>query len=324
MVAELVAAAVLILATGAESLHAARIRQLAPLAFGPGRRPRGWARGTPVLRVLAFTAVAWGLVSLALLAPKVHRAGAQRSEEPRHILLLLDVSPSMTLKDAGPELVMSRKKRAAELLESFVRRIRIDDVLWSVVAVYNGAKPVFVDGRDVEVVRNILGDLPLHQAFEAGKTRLFDGLKEAARIAKPWKPGSTTLILVSDGDSVPDTGMPPLPPSISETLVLGVGDPRTGKFIDGKMSRQDAPTLRQIAARLGGTYHDGNTKHVPTDVIRGMMGLGEEEEFLRLTRREYALLACGLGALLLALLPALLGRWGSGWRPGVRMAEVVS
>jgi Ca-activated chloride channel family protein len=324
VVAELAAAAVLILATGAESLHAARIRRLAPLAFGPGRRPRDWARAAPFLRVLAFAGAAWGLATLAMLPPKIHRAGEARREDPRHVLLVLDVSPSMTLKDAGPEGVQSRKQRAADLLDSFVGRIRVEDVLWTVVAVYNGAKPVFVDGRDVGVVRNVLADLPLHQAFEAGKTKLFDGLREAARIAAPWKPASATLILVSDGDSVPDTGMPAFPPSISETLVLGVGDPRTGKFIDGKMSRQDAPTLRQIAARLGGTYHDGNTKHVPTDVVRGMMGLGSEEELPRLTKREYALLAAGLGALVLASLPALLARWGTGWRPGVRTAEVAT
>ena len=126
---------------------------------------------------------------------------------------------------------------------------------------------------------------------------------------------------MSDGDTVPDTGMPAMPPSITETLVLGVGDPRTGKFIDGKMSRQDAATLRQIAGRLGGVYHDGNVKHVPTDVVVKMMGLGLEDEILRLTRREYALLACALGTLLLAALPAALGRWGTGWRPGVRTAE---
>lgn len=322
MVAELAAAAVLILMVCAETLHAARVRRLAPLAFGPGRRPRGWARLAPLLRPLGFSAAAWGLVSLALLPPKVHRAGAPRAEDPRHVLLVLDVSPSMTLKDAGPGLAESRKKRAADILESFLRRIRLDDVLWTVVAVYNGAKPVVVDGRDVEVVRNVLSDLPMHHAFETGKTKLFDGLREAARIAKPWKPGSATLILVSDGDSVPDTGLPAMPPSVAETLVLGVGDPRTGKFIDGKMSRQDASTLRQIAGRMGGVYHDGNVKQVPTDTLVKAMRMGLEDEVLRLTRREYALLACALGTLLLAVLPGVLARWGTGWRPGVRTAEV--
>ncbi|MFL5332121.1 MAG: hypothetical protein ACJ8H8_02850, partial [Geminicoccaceae bacterium] len=37
----------------------------------------------------------------------------------------------------------------------------------------------------------------------------------------------------------------------------------------------------------------------------------------RLTRREYALIACGLGASVLALLPVLLHAFGTRWRPGV-------
>jgi Ca-activated chloride channel homolog len=36
-----------------------------------------------------------------------------------------------------------------------------------------------------------------------------------------------------------------------------------------------------------------------------------------LTRREYALMACAAGAAVLALLPVLLHRFGTSWRPGV-------
>ncbi len=70
--------------------------------------------------------------------------------------------------------------------------------------------------------------------------------------------------MLSDGDTVPATGMPKMPASIADVLIVGVGDPRQGSFIDGRMSRQDASTLRQIAARLGGIYHDGNQKHIST------------------------------------------------------------
>ncbi len=37
----------------------------------------------------------------------------------------------------------------------------------------------------------------------------------------------------------------------------------------------------------------------------------------RLTRREYALIACAAGAAVLALLPLLLHLLGTSWRPGV-------
>ena len=42
----------------------------------------------------------------------------------------------------------------------------------------------------------------------------------------------------------------------------------------------------------------------------------EQSAFERLTRREYALIACALGAALLALLPLLLHFLGTRWRPG--------
>jgi Ca-activated chloride channel family protein len=231
-------------------------------------------------------------------------------------LLVLDVSPSMRLVDAGPEKKESRMQRARKVMNSFFERAPVEDNLVSVVAVYNGAKPVVVDTKDLDVVRNILGDLPMHYAFTAGKTKLFTGLEEAARIAHPWAPNSTTLILLSDGDTVPATGMPKMPPSIRSVIVVGLGDPQVGKFIDGRQSRQEVPTLQQIAVRLGGTYHDGNDKQLSSALIASATGREREDVFERLTRREYALIAAGAGCALLALLPLLLHFFGTSWRPG--------
>ena len=149
------------------------------------------------------------------------------------MVLILDVSPSMRLEDAGPTGQLSRMQRASELMESFFKRVSIQQYRLSVVAVYNGAKPVVIDTNDVDVVRNILNDLPMHHAFVAGKTNIFDGLEEAIRIARPWRPRSTNLILLSDGDTVPASGMPKLPASINQVVVVGVGDPVKGRFIDG-------------------------------------------------------------------------------------------
>ena len=195
-------------------------------------------------------------------------------------------------------------------MESFFKRVPVEIYLISVVACYNGAKPVVVDTKDLEVVRNIFGDLPMHYAFPSGKTDLFSGLTEAAKIAHPWQPKSTLLLLLSDGDTVPATGMPKLPASIADVLVVGVGDPRSGSFIDGRMSRQDASTLRQIAVRLNGTYHDGNQKHLSSELLSQLTVIPRKTAFEQLTRREYALLACGLGgtrAGILADAPSLLG-----------------
>jgi len=315
-------AALLVAALG-ELLHARRVRRVATLAFGPSARPAAWAESAPWLRTLAFGALAWGLTTLLLVEPRKHNADGSRRIEAgdwRHVLLVLDVSPSMQLADAGPERKQSRMERARVVLESLFRRVPLELHRITVVAVYNGAKAVVEDTTDFEVVRNILGGLPMRHAFPSGKTRLFDGLDEAVRIAKPWNPASATLVLVSDGDTVPATGMPTLPPSIDDVLVVGIGDPSAGTFIDGRQSRQDVPGLRQIAARLGGTYWNGNELQLPSTRIAKLAAWGGADPFERLTRREYALIACAAGAAVLALLPLFLHFFGTRWRPGRALA----
>ena len=320
MVAEVVACLVLAAAVAAETAHARRCRRMARLAFGPGGRPAAWARLAPALRACALAALAWGLVTLLLLSPRVHQAEAVSEQDYRHLVLVLDVSPSMRLKDAGQTGELTRMQRAAELVESCFSRVAIERHLVTIVACYNGAKPVVVDTKDSEVVRNIMRDLPMQYAFRAGKTNLFSGLEEAARIAHPWPPKSASLILLSDGDTVPATGMPKMPASIARVLVVGVGDPRAGTFIDGHQSRQDASTLRQIAARLRGTYHDGNKLHVSTEALSDLTAARGRSRVSRLSRREYALLAVGVGASVFALLPLCLHLWGTAYRPGVPRA----
>ncbi len=145
-------------------------------------------------------------------------------------------------------------KRAADVMESFLQRIPVELYLVSVVACYNGAKPVVVDTKDLEVVRNIFGDLPMHYAFPAGKTDLFSGLAEAVRIAQPWQPKSTLLLLLSDGDTVPATGMPRMPASIADVLIVGVGDPRRARSSTagcrGKIAIDPAPDRRPAGRHL--------------------------------------------------------------------------
>ena len=207
-------------------------------------------------------------------------------------------------------------------MRSFLERIPVEQYLVSIVAVYNGAKPVVVDSKDLDVVDGVLGDLPLYQAFDSGQTRLLDGLDEAAKIAKPWNPASGTVILISDGDTVPPQGMPTMPASIGSVLVVGIGDPVKGSFIDGRQSKQDAFTLRQIATRLRGTYHDGNQLHLPSELVATISQRGAKNVREAWTRREFALLASGLGGFCLSLLPVLLEHFGTKHRPGIRTKTI--
>jgi Ca-activated chloride channel homolog len=319
MVAELTAVGVLLAAILAEWLHTRRIHRVAELAFGPARRPALWAMAAPWLRAVSLAALTWALITLMQLTPKVHKAETVEESDYRHVVLVLDVSPSMRLEDAGPDKQLSRMHRTAEVMDSFFKRVTIQQYRMSVVAVYNGALPVVIDTFDIDVVRNVISDLPMHHAFKSGKTDLFSGLEEAARIAKPWKPNSTTIILLSDGDTVPATGMPRMPASVSNLVVVGVGDPTTGKFIDGRQSRQDVSTLRQIAARLKGTYHNGNEKHLSSELLKQLTAKEAESIWEQLTKREYALLVAALACLIYALLPVMLHYYGTRWQPGVKM-----
>jgi len=162
----------------------------------------------------------------------------------------------------------------------------------------------------------------MHYAFTSGQTDIFAGLEAAFEIAAPWNPKSTTLILVSDGDTIPSTGMPKAPASIGSVLVVGVGDPMQGKFIDGKNSRQEVSTLRQTAVRLGGFYHNGNEKHLSTEMLKQLTSSKKESPFEQLSRREYALIACGFGASILAFLPIVLHYFGTTWKPGANRRNV--
>lgn len=302
-----------------EWLHVRRCRRVARLTFGPGGGPRAWTKSAPWLRIAAIGALTWGFVTLLEIGPQSVRREAFVPEGGfRHLVIALDVSPSMQLKDADADGKQSRALRAGAVLQSLLQRIAMDQVRISIVAFYTGAKPVVVDTSDMGVVRNCLNDLPLDIAFNVGKTELLAGVRQSAELAKSWPPDSTTLVIVSDGDTIPDSGMPELPRAIQRALVVGVGDALAGKFIDGHQSRQDVTTLRQLAARLKGDYFDANQKHLPSAVLAGLAKSLPLRDTRERGLREAALICIGLGSLLLAALPIALAGAGSTWQVGPR------
>lgn len=316
MVSLYVTLGVLVLAMLGEMLQAQRIRRLRHLLYGPSGSPARWVVAVPLVRILSSAALAWGLSTLLLVDPKVH-AGEEMSEEDwRHLVLVYDVSPSMFLKDAGVSGDQTRHERSRELIESLFERVQIGKFKVSVVATYNGAKPVVTDTKDIEVVRHMMSEVDLQWAFKVGKTKLFDGIQVAADLGKAWRPDSALLVIVTDGDTVPASGMPELPPSFGGTLVVGVGDHLSGSFIAGQQSRQDESTLRQLAIRLGGEFHNGNRRQVPSDMLSAAAADSRTPLLERLTLREYALLAILLATALLGAIPMLLHYLGTVWRPG--------
>lgn len=325
MVAEWVTLGILAIGLAAEFRHAFRIRRVAHLAFGPERRPRVWTMLAPVARVVSLAAMAWGFLSLWwVVEPQVHNQSKIDESDYKHLLLVVDVSPSMNLGDAGPGLDESRRARAAAVLESLFNRVPMREYKISMIGVYSEAKPLLKESTDIEVVRHIVENMPLWHGFKPGKTDLIAGLNEAAKMATGWDPRSATVVVLTDGDSVPATGMPSMPASVANVFVVGVGDAVAGKYIDGHQSRQDVATLRQLANRLNGIYHNGNQKHLTSQIIGRMTETGKEEDSKKWTRREWSLAAIAAGAVTYSALPLLLVYFGSRFRAGVSHRRLIA
>jgi Ca-activated chloride channel family protein len=303
----------------AEWLHARRVRRLARLAFGPESRPRTWTKAAPPLRVLALTAVVWSLIVLMAFE------GSSRTHErnvaaTRHLMVLLDVSPSMQLQDAGERGTEKRAARAAELLRSVMERAPSDEVKITMACFYTDAMLLAKECSDREVIWNFADNLPLHIAYRPGKTDLVKSLNSAGELVKDYPRKTTTVLVLTDGDTVPNSGLKPMPSAVSEIIFAGVGDATHGAFIDGHLSRQDNASLSQLARRLGGQYHNGNMKQVPSEMLRRLIAPDERSEKFKLNVRVLAISALASGTAILCLLPLLLEYFGSAWKPVLRVA----
>lgn len=317
---EMLALSVGLLAFVAELIHARRIAKVKHLVFGPSGNARMSLRfGASAMRIGALALACWGFASLFwVVQERVHNTDAIDERDYRHLVLLVDVSPSMHLKDAGPDGSQSRRLRASAIVESLFNRIPLRRFKITFIAVYSDAKPLIEDSTDHEAVRSMMEDMPMWHAFESGKTDLMKGISLAAKIAKPWNPDSAYVVMVTDGDSVPAKGMPKLPASVADFFVVGVGDESKGEFIDGHQSRQDVSSLRQIANRLRGIYHNGNEKHLTSSMVGRLAEMKSGKHADRWTRREWALAAVVVGSAIMAILPLLMHYFGSSYQSETR------
>lgn len=308
------------LAACGERLHGRRVERLGSLAFGPTGRPRIWTRVTPVIRVLALAGLAWSLVTLVAYDNR-SRNRDLNANVTRHLMVLLDVSPSMLLTDAGEGGAQMRKARAHDVLKSVLDRVPGDNVRFSVAAFYTESRLMVKECRDREVILFLAGDTPFHITYKPGKTDLLASLNQAGVFMKDWERKSTTLLVISDGDSVPPTGLNLMPSAVSEVIFAGVGDPGHGTFIDGHLSRQDTANLSQLARRLGGKFLDCNSRQIPSDALRKLNAEDPGAARWRTDRRLAALILLATSTVTLCLLPLLLEYFGSSWRPHAHVAR---
>lgn len=309
VIATLIAFVVLIVAALAEAMHARRTARIGRLAFGPKGRPAAWTVIAPPVRCVGLALAVWGALVLAQWDP-VETDPVPAAKASRQLLICLDVSPSMQLQDAGPDAEkISRARWAGKITQGILDRLDMKETRITVVAFYSKALTVLRDTTDRNVVRNMLDGLPMYVAFEPGGTDLGAGLREAVAIAKPWARKSATLVVISDGDvehGAAAVGSVSLPASIADTIVIGVGDPGRASLVGGHASRQDTWSLKQVAARLGGIYHEGNRLHLPSSVLDRLSMITPTVGSV-IGLREAALIALGLGCAMTALIgPALM------------------
>ena len=228
----------------------------------------------------------------------------------------------MLLEDSGPgKEKVRRTVWAGKVVQGVLDRLDMGTTRISLVAFYTKALPVLTETFDKAVVSNALDGLQMYPAFEPGATKMQEGVNAALEVAKGWMPDSATLLVVSDGDTI--TAPPPsrLPASISDTIVIGVGDPYKGSSVGGHSSKQDMVSLKQLAARLGGVYHQGNEKHLPSEVLDGLTmiepRIGEQTGL-----RELALIMAVGGGSVLALIAPTLALAGRPWRHGASRRRV--
>jgi Ca-activated chloride channel homolog len=282
------AAAAAGLAALGEWLHARRVSRIGALAFGPRAKPRAWTRAVPLLRATALAAGAWALVTLIAYNGLV-RDRNRGNNVTRHLMVLLDVSPSMLLTDAGEGGAETRNARASAVLKSVLDRVPGDNVRFSAAGFYTEARMMVHECRDRELILHLAGGTPFHITYKPAKTDILASVNQTGDFIKEWPRKSATLLILSDGGSMASTGLKPLPSAVGDVIVAGVGEASRGTFIDGHLSRQDA--LRRL-----NTEDPGAAKW-------------------RTDRRLAALIALASSAATLCLLPLLLEILGSPWRP---------
>ena len=304
-----------------EWLHARRMARLGALAFGPSAKPRAWTHLTPVLRVIGVAGIAWSLVSLIAFNGQV-RDRDRKPGIPRQLMVMLDVSPSMLLADAGEGGAATRNSRATAVLKSVLDRVPGDNVRFSAAGFYTEARMMVKECQDRELILHLAGGTPFHITYRPGKTDILASLNQTGEFMKNWPRKSTTLLIISDGDSMAPTGLKPMPSAVSDVIVAGVGDSARGTFIDGHLSRQDAANLSQLARRIGGKYFDCNVRHIPTDALRKLNTEEPGAAKWRSDRRLAALLVLAASSVLLCLTPLMLEWFGSAWRPRVSVPKL--
>lgn len=105
-----------VLAIIAEYIHGKRTDKISSLAFG-AQKEKFWTRFVPLMRVLSILMSSWGLLYLLHMEPRIIQGDVFHDKDRQHVIIVLDVSPSMKIEDAGLE---TKKVEPKELPRLFI------------------------------------------------------------------------------------------------------------------------------------------------------------------------------------------------------------
>ena len=213
----------------------------------------GWTRYRHVpfiLRCLAFAALA-----IALARPQAGNSNTQRTAEGLDIVMVLDTSGSMNLRDFtwGREKP-TRMAVVKRVISDFIKE-RTNDRIGMVVF----GTEAFTQAPltlDHEVLNRFIDIITVGMAGEA--TAVGDGLAAAVNRLKSVEAKSKVVILLTDGGNNAGRVDPLAAAQAAATMgvkvyTIGVGSAPEGGG-DPQAADVDEPTLREIAKATGGKY----------------------------------------------------------------------
>lgn len=269
MVATVILILTSLVAVAAEIAHLRRCNRLREFLFHGCRFP--WATVSILggARIGGTALVAAGLIGLWSQSVRPSSLNsAYDDEEMDRLLILLDCSLSMNLRDAGPNRDLFRGERAAQLVEELLLKADRKLPRTTLVVFANRADALVVDTNDWNVVRQALANRNLSAAlFDDEPTTVGDVLRQVCEgYGEEWPARSAALLLITDGDSEDSIEKLDLPRSIRRLVVAGVGSSE-GRPIGGAVSRQEEASLDALARSAGGRYFNGNESPIPLDAL---------------------------------------------------------
>lgn len=299
MVASLLILALLV-ALLAELAHLRRCFCLRGLLFGACHFPWKTMVALAVTRLAGISLLAAGGFLLLTTVPHPAELNSMTgSEEMDRLLILLDCSKSMDLRDAGEQGDLSRGQRAAQLIQDMLHEEDRELPRTSLVVFADEAMPLAIDTVDWQVLTHSINNRSLSEVlFDDEQTTIGGVLQKVFRLfgenrserllerqnvneeekekeeeeeeedlfTKNWPERSTVLLLITDGDSADQIQGLQVPRAIRRVVVAGVGSAE-GKMIGSFQSRRDDANLEAIAAALRGTYFNGNKAAVPVSAL---------------------------------------------------------